>query len=199
MCLVKDALKETTGVLSQQGDLFPWGALGTVLCCAWGNWIPSICPFLVSARAGSGLCGCWPPVCSSSFSPSPITRKVVVAGVRLASYQKSHCAARDLARASSAALRFVKRSNRQLIWFCCYSALAAPSARKGGGRHVDGWREGPRTLWDEPAAPLAGHGCCWLTGRELFYIYIYKKKKILIGTHRNNKLWWFFFFKNKVP
>lgn len=37
MCLVKDALKETTGVLSQQGDLFPCGALGMVLCRAWGN------------------------------------------------------------------------------------------------------------------------------------------------------------------
>lgn len=173
MCLVKDALKETTGVLSQQGDLFPWGALGTVLCRAWGNWIPSICPFLVSARAGSGLCGCWPPVCSSSFSPSPITRKVVVAGVRLASYQKSHCAARDLARASSAALRFVKRSNRQLIWFCCYSALAAPSARKGGGEAC-GWLAG-----GSPDPP--GWACCssgWarllLAYWERIILYIYK-------------------------
>lgn len=68
-----------------------------------------------------------------------------------------------------------------------FSTRRSFSKKGRGGRHVDGWREGPRTLRDEPAAPPAGHGCCWLTGRELFiYIYIYINKifslLVLIGT-----------------
>lgn len=60
-------------------------ALGMMLCCGWGDWIPLFAPSLF------GLCGSWPPVCSSSFCPSPFTDEV---GVRLALLEKPLCCKR---------------------------------------------------------------------------------------------------------
>lgn len=125
--------------------------------------------FFSSVPSGSGAGGqqaVWLLATCTSFlflslllPPPKKTHEVLVARGCLP-YQKCHCAARDLAQASSAALCFKKRSNGQLIWFGFYSVLATSSARKGGGvRRGDWWRgRSVEPMWccNKPGASLGG-------------------------------------------